>query len=141
MQILKKLRKNINLEQSYKKKYVQNIAVTWDILSLVKAIGGVRPQNIIFSGTDIECSKFNVLSCAFNRNSKYGAVFLKMADMWGRVGHQGKFQVKSRAFLAKYLANSCHLSHFARSSFHKNELLEEPRRLLHKFPFSLHPGG
>ena len=61
--------------------------VTGDRLSLLKAIGGgVRPQNLIFSGTDIERSKFHVLSCAFNRNSKYRVVFLKMADMWGKVG-------------------------------------------------------
>ena len=45
--------------------------------------GGVKGQNPDFSGLDINRSKFNVLSCAFNRNSRYGVVFLKMADIAG----------------------------------------------------------
>ena len=116
--------------------------VTGDRLTLLKAIGGgVRPQNLIFSGTDIERSKFHVLSCAFNRNSKYRDVYLKTADMWGQVGCKGKFQVKSREFLAIYRANSSHLAQVESSSVDLDELLEEPTQLLHTFPFSIHPGG
>ena len=61
--------------------------------------------------------------------------------MWGQVGCQGKFQVKSREFLAIYRANSSHLAQVESSSVDLDELLEEPTQLLHTFPFSIHPGG
>ena len=61
--------------------------------------------------------------------------------MWGKVGYQGKFQVKSREFLAIYRANSSHLAQVESSSVDLDELLEEPTQLLHTFPFSIHPGG
>ena len=60
--------------------------------------------------------------------------------MWDQVGHQGKFQVKSREFLAIYRANSSHLAQVESSSVDLDELLEEPTQLLHTFPFSSHPG-
>ena len=40
----------------------------------------------IFSGLDINCSKFYVLSCAFDGISKFGPVDPEFADLWGWVG-------------------------------------------------------
>ena len=48
--------------------------------------GGSRVKIRIFSGLDINRSKFNVLSCVFDENSKYRTVFLKIADTRGLVG-------------------------------------------------------
>ena len=58
-----------------------------------------------------------------------------MADMWGQVRRQGKFQVKSREFLAIYLANFSHLPLIVSSSVNLDKMLEEPTQLSHKFPF------
>ena len=53
----------------------------------LKAIGGGSRVKIrIFSGFDINCSKFYVLSCAFDGISKFRPVFSKMAGIWGVVG-------------------------------------------------------
>ncbi len=57
--------------------------------------GGSDLKILTFFGTDIECSKFYVLSCPFDGNSKYSIVFQKIADM--RVPVEvpgGQFQIK-----------------------------------------------
>ena len=43
----------------------------------------------IFSGLDINRSKFNVLSCAFDGISKFGSTDPEFADLLGRVGSPG----------------------------------------------------
>ena len=54
---------------------------------MVKAIGGGSKVRIrIFSGLDIFCSKFYVLSRAFDGISKFGPVDPEFADLWGWVG-------------------------------------------------------
>ena len=51
-----------------------------------KAIGGSKFKIRIFSGLDINRSKFYVLSCAFDGISKFGPVDPEFADLWGWVG-------------------------------------------------------
>ena len=48
--------------------------------------GGSRVKIRIFSGLDINRSKFSVLSCAFNGISKFGSVDPVYADLFGWVG-------------------------------------------------------
>ena len=48
--------------------------------------GGSRVKIRIFSGLDINRSKFSVLSCAFNKISKVGSVDPEFADLSGWVG-------------------------------------------------------
>ena len=43
-------------------------------------------QNFDFYGADIQCSKFNALSCAFVENSKYCTIYLKIANTRWQIG-------------------------------------------------------
>ena len=43
----------------------------------------------IFSGLDINRSKFSVLSCAFDGISKFGSIDPEFADLSGWVGPRG----------------------------------------------------
>ena len=54
---------------------------------MIEAIeGGSKLKIRIFSSLDINRSKFDVLSCAFDGISKFGLVDPEFADLWGWVG-------------------------------------------------------